>query len=300
MRKSTGVGLLIVLLISVLCASGIHALGGKAGDKLIRSASELNYYPFCIVNDNGEADGFSVELLRYSLQAVGLNVTFYVAPWDQIKQDLADGKIQVLPLVGRTPEREAVYDFTFPYLTFYGAIFVRKGDARIRTLDDLADKEVLVMKGDNAEEYARREKVSGNIIATETYEEAFQLLSEGSHDAVIAQEYMGKNTLKRMGIGSIVPAVRLGRFKQDFTFAVKEGDAELLSKLEEGLSAVILDGTFDRLYDRWFTKEPETISAPEEKTNKGYVWAIAIGIILAVIMAVVSVTLAARKKHEHA
>ncbi len=56
--------------------------------KTIKSASEYAYPPFSIVTEKGEADGFSVELLRASLNAVDLDVEFYLGPWAQIKQDL--------------------------------------------------------------------------------------------------------------------------------------------------------------------------------------------------------------------
>ncbi|MBU3984269.1 MAG: transporter substrate-binding domain-containing protein [Proteobacteria bacterium] len=51
-----------------------------------------------------------------------------------------------------------MYDFTAPYLRMNGTIFVRKGNTEIRQLSDLKDKEVLVMKGDTAHEYAIKEK----------------------------------------------------------------------------------------------------------------------------------------------
>jgi len=264
----------VVLLVGSLFANNAYALD----DGVIESAAEIGYPPFSIVGDGGEADGFSVELLKASLEAVDLDVTFYTAPWSQVKEDLANGKIQVLPIVGRTPEREAIYDFTFPYLTFYGAIFARDDDTDIQTLEDIADKEVLVLKGDNAEEYARREKVSNNIIAVETYAEAFSLLSEGKHDAIIAQEYLGNKILKEKGISGVVSAVRLSGFKQEFTFAVKEGDAELLSKLEKGLSAVILDGTFERLQGQWFVGESDLPATPGN--GRSYMGPIVVGIII--------------------
>lgn len=195
--------------------------------------------------------------MKASLKSVGLDVNFYVGNWDQIKQDLTDGKIQVLPLVGKTPQRESIYDFTKPYMTFYGAIFVREKDTRIKTVDDLIDKEVIVMKGDVAEEYVRREKVSEQIIAVKTYEEAFQLLSKGKHDAVVAQQRMGTRLLKKLGIGNVVAVdYRLDEFRQDFAFAVKDGDTQLLAMLNKGLAIVIKDGIYDELYQKWFA-EPE-------------------------------------------
>ncbi|OQW93669.1 MAG: hypothetical protein BWK79_09940 [Beggiatoa sp. IS2] len=111
----------------------------------IISASEPDYPPLAVVTAEGKADGFSVELLRETLKAVDREVTFKVAPWPEIKKDLAEGHIQVLPLVGRTPERETVYDFTLAYLTLHGTVIRRKGDTRINSVADLQDKAVIVM-----------------------------------------------------------------------------------------------------------------------------------------------------------
>ena len=219
----------------------------------IISASEPDYPPLAVVNSDGKADGFSVELLRETIKAIGREVTFKVAPWSEIKQDLVEGRIQVLPLVGRTPEREAVYDFTLAYLTLHGAIIRRKGDSRINTVADLHDKEVIVMKGDNAHEYVTRDNVTSKVILTDSYKEAMLLLAKGKHDAVIVQKLMGLQLLHDLGIDdleSVGPP--LLDFKQQFCFAVQEGDKELLAILNEGLSIVIANGTLERLQQKWF------------------------------------------------
>ncbi len=88
----------------------------------LRSASELDYPPLAIVTDAGKADGFSVALLRAAVQAKGHEVVFKVAPWHHIKQQLAVGELDVLPLMGRTAEREALYDFSIPYFSLHGTI----------------------------------------------------------------------------------------------------------------------------------------------------------------------------------
>lgn len=81
-----------------------------------------------------------------------------MGPWHEIKADLADGQC-VLLLVARTDERQAIYDFTAPYLTLHGSVVVRKGDSRIRSTADLDDKTIVVMKGDSSEEYVRKFKL---------------------------------------------------------------------------------------------------------------------------------------------
>ncbi|MFH1770573.1 MAG: transporter substrate-binding domain-containing protein [archaeon] len=266
MIKLTNARLLVfLLLLIVIFLSTVVSAEGLDKSISIKSASEYDYPPFATVTNDGLADGFSVELLTAVLNEEGYNVEFYVGPWSEIKEDLAEGRIQVLPLVGRTPEREPIYDFTVPYISLRGAAFVREGDTKIQSIEDLLDKEIIVMKGDNAEEYVRRTELSSKIITTETFEEAFKLLSEGKHDAVITQKVMGEELLKRLEINNVMTlSIPLNDFKQDFTFAVKQGDSELLSILNDGLSKIIIDGTFDEIYAKWFeTEEYEEIVIPE-------------------------------------
>jgi PAS domain S-box-containing protein len=224
-----------------------------ASKVVIQSGSEYNYPPFCLVTQEGKVDGFAVELLRAAVAVLNHDVEFKTGEWDQLKKELSDGIIQVLPLVGRTPEREAVFDFTFPYLTLHGAVFVRKGDTRIKNVSDLADKTVVVMRGDNAEEFSRRTKISSHIIAVDTYVKAMQLLEEGRYDAVIAQRLMGISLLNTIKIKNVVPLdFVLNDFRQDFCFAVRKGDSDLLADLNEGLAIVIANGTLDLLQKKWF------------------------------------------------
>ena len=221
--------------------------------KSITIAAEPDYPPYCIIDDEGNPDGFSVELFLAAAEAVGIRVDIHIGIWDKIKQDLADGRIDALPFVGRTPEREPLYDFTLPYLSLHGAIFAKKNTKSIKTLADIKPLRVAVMKGDNAEEYVKRENLADHLIATYTYEEAFRMLKNNEVDAVVAQRIMGIELLKRMGIKNIAPLeIQLPNFRQDFCFAVQEGNAELLSRLNEGLSIVFANKKFDEIHLKWF------------------------------------------------
>ena len=114
-------------------------------DSILKSASELDYPPFALVLENGSADGFSVDLLKAVVSTMGRNIQFKVGPWHEIKQQLIDGKLDVLPLVSYSEERDKLFDFTAPFLRLHGTVFVRRGDDSIHDFDDLKDKEVLVM-----------------------------------------------------------------------------------------------------------------------------------------------------------
>jgi len=233
---------------------------------VLQSASELDYPPFCIVRPDGSTDGFSVELLRAVISEMRRKITFKVGPWNEIKQDLADGRIDVLPLVSYNAQRDAVYDFTVPYVTMHGAIFIRKDNTTIKGGEDLLGKEVIVMQGDTAHEYALKEQLTTKLIFTNSYAEAFTMLAEGTHDAILAQKLMGLQLIKQQGIDNISTvadqypeetglkpsSMTTSGFEQKFCFAVKEGNKTLLFQLNEALAIVFANGTYNRLYHEWF------------------------------------------------
>jgi PAS domain S-box-containing protein len=250
----------------------------------ITIASEPDYPPYCIVDENGQADGFSVELFKAAAEAAGLEVKIKIGIWNQIMHDLAKGKIDALPLVGRTPEREELFDFTMPYLSLHGAVFVRKGTENIQSVEDLKNKKVLVMKGDNAEEFVRREKITDEIIAVNTFEEAFRQLSNGRYDALITQRIMGLELIKKMNINNLKALdFQLPRFRQDFCFAVKKGDHHLLNRLNEGLSIIIANDTYDELKLNWFGPEENQSPTFSEILNMA-LWVL---IPLAIVMVLI-------------
>jgi two-component system cell cycle sensor histidine kinase/response regulator CckA len=122
-----------------------------------------------------------------------------------------------------------------------------------------------VMRGDTAHEYAVRENLSDKLILTASFEEAMRLLSKGKHDAVIIQQLVGLQLIKKLGISNVVDVITfqetslkpvdkpLSGFEQKFCIAVQDGEKELLALLNEGLAIAIANGTYDELYKKWFS-----------------------------------------------
>ncbi|NCC25867.1 MAG: transporter substrate-binding domain-containing protein, partial [Deltaproteobacteria bacterium] len=219
----------------------------------ILSAAEIDYPPFSIVENDGRASGFAVELLRASLAVMGRDVFFRTGPWAEVKGWLERGEVEALPLVGRTPEREEIFDFTVPYMSLHGAIVVREGTEGIDSLDDLRGRTVAVMRGDNADEFLRREDRGIDIRTTATFEQALRELSEGQHDAVVVQRLVALRLIRETGLTNLRVLDRpIEGFRQDFCFAVREGDKDLLALLNEGLALIVADGTHRALHARWF------------------------------------------------
>jgi HD-GYP domain-containing protein (c-di-GMP phosphodiesterase class II) len=253
-----------------ICLFIFFTINAFANLQKLRSASESNYPPFCVVNKDGEPDGFSVELLKYVANVMNIEVEFEkVATWSEIEGELKDGKLDILPLVSYSLYRTEFFDFTIPYITLYGAIFVRDDNTTIKGEGDLLDAEVIVMEGAETHEYILKNKLANKIITTKSYKEAFRKLSKGMHDAVVVQKIFGLRILSEEDFknirmvgneeevgkdyGTIISVGRnLSGFEQKFCFAVPKGNEQVVEKLNRGLSIAVNDGTFKKIYDKWF------------------------------------------------
>ncbi len=263
--RAIALSCVIFLLCILFCVAPSSLSAAVPWSSSLSSASELNYPPFALVLPNGQADGFSVDLLKEVAHAVGLNVTFKIGEWSAIKKDLEEGNIDVLPFVSYSKERDQYFDFTAPYIRMHGTIFVRNDNSDIHNEKDLKGKDILVMKDDTAHEYAKEHHLSDSIITTASYTEAFKLLSSGKYDAVIVQQITGWQLVRSLGLKNLkdvssnvedklkVKALPLSGFEQKFCIAVREGNRTLLQKLNEGLAIVLSTGKYDELYDKWFS-----------------------------------------------
>ena len=264
MRYLKKIQTVLLLLFLIVLITGFDTRGVAKEERTVYlSATEYDYPPFS-VTDSGEADGFSVELLKAVAEEMGIIVTFKIDQWAFLKDELKNGNLDILPLVGYTVERDEIYDFTVPYIVMRGNIFVQKDDNSIQSEKDLFGKEILVLDGDNSQEWAWSIGLDSELTATATYLEAFELLASGQYDAVLAQGLVGEKLIQDNGLDDIVPVyiyddggiarrkLNLEGYEQKFCFAVVEGDNDLLSILNEGLSIVSANGKYDELYQKWF------------------------------------------------
>ena len=130
--EKTVCGIFFILLFAVFTLHGQQENGQQENPQpRITAASEPDYPPYCYVDDSGNAAGFSVELFKAATAAMKIETEIEMGLWNDIKQELAEGKIDALPLVGRTPERETIFDFTIPYLSLYGGIVVQEITGRL-------------------------------------------------------------------------------------------------------------------------------------------------------------------------
>jgi len=212
--------------------------------------SELDFPPFALSKD-GTGDGFTVELWQAVAKEAGLNSIIRVASFHEILKEFKDRKIDVLINLAESAERRQFADFSVPHVTMRGAIFVRKGDERIRSEEDLAGKSLIVLNADLAHDYAR-ERGWTRLVPVRTVADGLKLLASGQHDAMLLGKLVGLNTLRELGIKGLRAVGGPLGFSQRFAIAVHKGNAELLAKINDGLASVRASGKYDAIHEKWF------------------------------------------------
>ncbi len=248
--------LMAYILCMVLASFSALSAESRLNFPTVQSGCEYDYPPYCFVTKDGKAEGFSIALLNASLRHMSLQADYKAAHWNVLKEDLAKGKIQVLPLVARTSKRELIYDFTFPYLTMFSTVVVRKGNTEIKSFADLKGKNIAVMKGGNIGEFLKEARLEADITVTDTFHIALKELSEGKHDAVVIQQIVFQKLRKIKGFNNLVAVGgEIPGYKQQFSFAVRKGDYKLLAILNEGLAFACSSDVYRNLYAKWLVPE---------------------------------------------
>ena len=236
------------------------AEGGAVGEapagapfRTIIAWSEPDWPPWAITGPDGEADGFTVELIREVCAAVGLGIVVEVKPWDEIVQALALQEIDVAPNTAYTRSRARLFGFTDPHTLTRDAIFVRRLESEgIESFEDLRDRELVLQNADRALEYVMAEGLTDKIVQAETTGDVLLRLSAGEGEAALLPGPVGVELIRSMGIANLTTVGEpIAAYDRQMSFAVKAGDPDLVELLNEGIRLVKESGRYDELYDKW-------------------------------------------------
>jgi len=242
----------ILLAVLILIITGGNVLAENSPLRIV-VGSETGYPPYAIVTEDGQADGFSVDLMKAVCKAMGIDVTFRVGPWNEVIASLENGEIDALPLVSYSDERDKVLDFTVPHTKGNGVFLKRKGSPSITSIDELGGKAIIVMNSDATHDWLKRNSISKNLVLTGTVPDALQALAAGEHDYVLAPHLVGLLIVKELGLTNLETTGQLINVHgRGYGFAVKEGNSSLLAQFNEGLNIIKATGQYDRIYDKWF------------------------------------------------
>lgn len=220
--------------------------------------TDAAYAPFEKMSPANEVEGLTVDLLKAVAAKGGFQVKFVNTPWEGIFKTLDSGERDIVASsVTITDERKQSMDFSRPYFDAVQLIAVKE-DSKVARFEDLKTLKVGVQTGTTGDEVVQKllGKTNPNIRRFESTPLALQELTAGGVAAVVAdngvvQNYIINNPsakFRSVSDASFVP--------EQYGFAVKKGNAELLEKINKGLDAIKADGTHDALLAKYFGARP--------------------------------------------
>ncbi|MDF1686448.1 MAG: transporter substrate-binding domain-containing protein [Parvibaculaceae bacterium] len=227
----------------------------------LRIATEGNFPPFNFINDEGQLAGFEVDLVRALCTQLKRKCELYPQEWDALLPGLTDGKWDVAMASLRIPEQAAEgVLYTKPYYRLPAQLVVRQGDATHRRVPELAGKEILVQSGSRHEAYVMQNFPKALRRTVPTFEEAWDrfVLGEANFffgDRVAILQHMSDTRCCELVGGPVMDA---SFFSQGVGFALPNTDApsskELKTQLENGLSTLIANGTYEEISTKYFNE----------------------------------------------
>ena len=245
------------ILISFLLCCGVAQAGTlddilKAG--VLRVGFDAGYQPFEMTAKDGKYIGFDVDMAKMMAKDMGVKVEFVNTAWDGIIPALLTKKFDVI-MGGMTitPQRNLRVNFSDPYIVVGQTILLRKALAgTIKSYSDLNDPKfkVAVKLGTTGEEAVKRLIPKATLVQFETEEDGKLDVINGKSDAFVYD----------LPYNAIVAAQNNGNLvhlEKPFTFeplawAVNKNDPDILNFMNNYLRQIKGDGSYDRLYKKWF------------------------------------------------
>ena len=235
--------------------------------KVYMVGTDAAYAPFESQNEKGEIVGLTVDMVNAVASKAGIEVKFVNTPWEGIFNALQQGDRDMLASsITITDERKQSMDFTDPYFDAYQLIAV-KANSKVAKFDDLKKLKVGVQTGTTGDEVVTKQqgKNSTNIKRFESTPLALKELEAGGVDAVVADNGVVINYVANNAGAKFKTVSDKAFAPEQYGFAVKKGNAELLGLLNKGIADIKADGTYDQIYTKYFGAPPAAPAAAASK-----------------------------------
>ncbi len=146
----------------------------------------LNTFPPFNFNDDGVPKGYTVDYINLMAKVLGVQVE-YVSnkPWHEYLQMLKEGKLDIIPNIAITEERQRFVDFTpFFHVEYISGVAVNSASG-ISSFSDLKDKVVAITNKTFLHDYLEKHYPDLSLLLTPSTSDSVAAVAEGRADAVI-------------------------------------------------------------------------------------------------------------------
>lgn len=245
-----------------LLGTSIAAHAGPVLDEIVKSGElkvcfDAGYMPFEMKSKTGEFIGFDIDVGKLLAKQMGVKYVPVNTAWDGIIPTLLTGKCNMIN-AGMTinTQRNMRVNFADPYIVIGQSILLSpKLKDTITDYKQLNDPKYTITTklGTTGEQAIKRLLSKAKINVFETQSDAVLEVTNGKADAFIYDLpfnaiYTAQNKDKVVHLSKPFTYEPLG-------WAVAQGDPEMINVLNNFLRQIKGEGTYDRLYAKWFESD---------------------------------------------
>ncbi|MBQ1397093.1 MAG: cysteine ABC transporter substrate-binding protein [Clostridia bacterium] len=263
-KKIAALSLSAVLAVGALtaCSGSDTANGSNVGEKnnaTYRTVDEIKQSgkviigvfsdkaPFGYVDENGSYQGYDVYFAERIAKDLGVDVEYVSTDPASRVEYAATGKVDIiLANFTVTEERAEKVDFALPYMKVKLGV-VSPDTAVVRSIDDLKDKTLIVVKGTTAETYFEKNEPDVKLQKYDEYADAYNALLQGRGDA-FSTDNTEVLAWALVNPGYTVGIDALGN-ADTIAPAVQKGNTSLLNWLNDEIKSLGNENFFHADYD---------------------------------------------------
>lgn len=215
-------------------------------------AIDANYPPFSLYDyDNERASGLDIDILKEVARRENISFKFKPLPWGEWRQILNEDKADLWAGgVAILNERKKEASFSESYMSYGTGIILRNGETV--DVENLGDYRLAAVDGTTDFDYIQ----SVGAKETKSYKTlylAMKALASNEVDAVVGNYAVGSYHANHYPDRfAIEPLYARNHSDQLLGFMLaKNADEALLQKINQGINAMLEDGTMNALERKW-------------------------------------------------
>ena len=231
----------------------VRAEAPPPGQRVLTVSATTDSYPYSFRDSSGKLTGYGVDLLDAVAAEMHVTLRRIEVPATEDAANLEAARYDLVQFHAAVPGRGKLAAFSQPVLINRGDIFVRRGERRIASLDDLRAAHVPIATLEQGGDFLLANGFSPALIVHRSAGECLAALARGEVEAVLLTRLTGQAQLHFLKLRGIAPVgADLPGFKVTYCIATRRDNPELLAQINEALAVLSTTGQTEEIYSRWF------------------------------------------------
>jgi len=215
---------------------------------IINVGVEQNWAPFDFV-EAGEYKGIAKEYLSLIEKDTGLKFNYIKKfTWEELLTKVKDNKIDLLPILAKSTEREEFLAFTNKYITVRSYLF--SASDKFSNIEELNDKIIAIPKGYVQAEYIRNKYPYIKILEVSSLLEGIDAILLNKADALISNTPTVNYLIHKYNISGISAQFRMDYKSSNLHMATNKKSIILRDIIQKSLNN-ITDLEKNKITDKW-------------------------------------------------